>query len=67
MATTPPSERRTFSAEQFFDSQPPPPKLDEQLQAVQEFVERNASAGRRVVLVTVSNNIFFIQLSEIIL
>ncbi|KAK4058371.1 Phosphopantothenate--cysteine ligase cab2 [Microbotryomycetes sp. JL221] len=46
------SERPLFSAEQFFASQPPPPRLDEHLKAVKAFVERNASKGKRVVLVT---------------
>ncbi|SCV67729.1 BQ2448_5340 [Microbotryum intermedium] len=49
MAST---DRPQFSAEQFFAEQPPPAKLQEHLNAVQAFVERNASAGRRVVLVT---------------
>ncbi|SGZ16865.1 BQ5605_C020g09074 [Microbotryum silenes-dioicae] len=53
------ADRPQFSAEQFFAEQPPPARLQEHLNAVQAFVERNASAGRRVVLVTVSNT--FIQ------
>lgn len=43
-----------FSAEQFFAQQPPPPRLQEHLDAVQAFVESNLRQGRRVVLVTVS-------------
>ncbi|KDE03222.1 hypothetical protein MVLG_06279 [Microbotryum lychnidis-dioicae p1A1 Lamole] len=46
------ADRPQFSAEQFFAEQPPPARLQEHLNAVQAFVERNASAGRRVVLVT---------------
>ncbi|KAM0788347.1 hypothetical protein ACM66B_001488 [Microbotryomycetes sp. NB124-2] len=48
----PATERPLFSAEQFFAEQPPPPRLDEHLQAVKHFVELNASRGRKVVLVT---------------
>lgn len=43
----------TFSAEQFFATQEPPPKLAHVLEAVQTFVTGHARAGRRVVLVTV--------------
>lgn len=48
------TDRPLFSAEEFFASQPPPARLQEHIEAVRSFVERNASAGRRVVLVTVS-------------
>lgn len=48
------TERPLFSAEEFFASQPPPPRLQEHIDAVREFVEKNATAGRRVVLITVS-------------
>ncbi|GAA6062642.1 hypothetical protein JCM10212_003454 [Sporobolomyces blumeae] len=41
-----------FSAEEFFAQQPSPPHLEQQLEAVREFVERNINQGRRVVLVT---------------
>lgn len=47
-------ERPLFSAEEFFAQQPPPPQLEEHLEQVREFVERNMNAGKRVVLVTVS-------------
>lgn len=50
----PEADRPLFSAEDFFNQQPPPPKLQQHLDEVKRFVERNASAGRRVVLVTVS-------------
>lgn len=49
-----PDERPQFSADDFFASQPPPAHLEEHLDAVRKFVERNVSAGRRVVLITVS-------------
>ncbi|ORY79290.1 DNA/pantothenate metabolism flavo protein [Leucosporidium creatinivorum] len=45
-------ERPLFSAEEFFAQQPPPPQLEEHLEQVREFVERNMNAGKRVVLVT---------------
>lgn len=48
-------EPTAFSAEDFFRQQPPPPGLDAHLEAVKAFVERNASEGRKVVLVTVSS------------
>lgn len=48
-------ERPPFSAEEFFLSQAPPPRLEQHLDAVRSFVERNVRGGRRVVLVTVSN------------
>ncbi|GAA5929043.1 phosphopantothenate--cysteine ligase CAB2 [Sporobolomyces koalae] len=41
-----------FSAEDFFAQQPPPARLEELLQGVQAFVEKNINEGRRVVLVT---------------
>lgn len=44
----------SFSAESFFASQSPPPRLPEELAAVREFVDLHAKEGRRVVLVTVS-------------
>ena len=52
---TTPSTGQQFSAADFFAQQPPPPRLEEQLKNVQQFVERNINEGRRVVLVTVSS------------
>ena len=43
-----------FSAEKYFATQPPPPTLESDVNAVREFVERHAQQGRKVVLVTVS-------------
>lgn len=48
--------RPQFSAAEFFATQPRPAHLEQHLEAVREFVERNVSAGRRVVLVTVSSS-----------
>ncbi|PAV15426.1 phosphopantothenate-cysteine ligase [Pyrrhoderma noxium] len=41
-----------FSAEKYFATQPPPPTLESDVNAVREFVERHAQQGRKVVLVT---------------
>ena len=49
------STSATFSAEKFFETQEPPPKLAHLLEGVKEFVTRHAREGRRVVLVTVRN------------
>lgn len=43
-----------FSAEKYFETQPPPPTLEHDIAAVREFVARQAESGKRVVLVTVS-------------
>lgn len=43
-----------FSATQFFEHQTPPPNLAAHHEQVQEFVDRHAKQGRKVVLVTVS-------------
>lgn len=48
MAASPP-----FSAETYFATQPPPPTLDEDVSRVRNFVKRQVSEGRKVVLVTV--------------
>ena len=47
------SERASFSAAQFFDSQPKPPRLEEHLENVLQFVTKNLNNGKRVVLITV--------------
>ncbi|KAK9900823.1 DNA/pantothenate metabolism flavoprotein [Cystobasidium minutum MCA 4210] len=46
------STSTTFSAERFFETQEPPPKLAHLLEGVKTFVTRHALEGRRVVLVT---------------
>lgn len=45
-----------FSAENYFDTQPPPPNLDQEVARVREFVQRQLGGGRKVVLVTVCAN-----------
>ena len=45
-----------FSAERFFDTQTPPSNLHEFTDKAQEFVQRHARDGRRVVLVTVNSS-----------
>jgi hypothetical protein len=52
-AVAPSSSGTTFSAESYFETQPPPPTLDADTHKVAEFVQRQAHEGRRVVLVTV--------------
>ena len=47
-------EPTTFSAESYFETQPPPVTLQEDVERVREFVERQQKEGRNVVLVTVS-------------
>ncbi|GJE94815.1 phosphopantothenate-cysteine ligase [Phanerochaete sordida] len=42
----------SFSAEQYFATQPPPPSLEADIVRVQEFVLRQRAAKRKVVLVT---------------
>ena len=48
-----PTGPTTFSAESYFATQPPPPTLDQDIQNVQSFVQRQEKEGRRIVLVTV--------------
>ncbi|KAF8155777.1 DNA/pantothenate metabolism flavoprotein [Crassisporium funariophilum] len=42
----------TFSAEEYFATQPPPPTLQHDVEGVRQFVERQTKEGRNVVLVT---------------
>lgn len=49
-----PDNDAPFSAESYFATQPPPAGLEEAIEAVREFVERNLAAGKKVVLITVS-------------
>ncbi|KAJ2912646.1 hypothetical protein MD484_g7769, partial [Candolleomyces efflorescens] len=46
------SEPTTFSAEEYFATQPPPPSLQQDIERVREFIRRQAEEGRNVVLVT---------------
>ena len=48
------NESQTFSAEEYFATQPQPPSLAADIQGVHEFIERQRQANRCVVLVTVS-------------
>jgi phosphopantothenate-cysteine ligase len=43
-----------FSAESYFATQPPPPTLEQDVQRVREWIQKQVAAGRKVVLVTVS-------------
>ena len=47
-------EPTTFSAESYFETQPPPATLQHDIERVREFVQRQQKEGRNVVLVTVS-------------
>ncbi|KAF4618837.1 hypothetical protein D9613_010068 [Agrocybe pediades] len=46
------TEPTTFSAEEYFATQPPPSTLQHDVEKVREFVERQNRDGRQVVLVT---------------
>ncbi|GAA5968736.1 hypothetical protein JCM11641_000714 [Rhodosporidiobolus odoratus] len=46
------TESHQFSAEDFFNQQPPPPGLDKHLEDVHRFVKDNLKHGRKVVLIT---------------
>ncbi|KAE9391599.1 DFP-domain-containing protein [Gymnopus androsaceus JB14] len=45
-------ESSSFSAESYFSTQPPPAGLEQDIAGVKQFVQRQASSGRNVVLVT---------------
>jgi phosphopantothenate---cysteine ligase (ATP) len=44
---------KKFSAKEYFETQPPPPDLDEDVAKTRDFVLQQADAKRKVVLVTV--------------
>ncbi|CAE6463380.1 hypothetical protein ACGC1H_000090 [Rhizoctonia solani] len=46
------NEESTFSAESYFETQPPPPGLDDAIQGVKEFIEYHIKSGRKIVLIT---------------
>ncbi|KAF8636944.1 hypothetical protein AX17_003195 [Amanita inopinata Kibby_2008] len=46
------TEQTSFSAEEYFATQLPPPTLEHDISRVREFVVRQVKAGKRVVLVT---------------
>jgi len=43
----------TFSAEAYFETQPPPPTIDQDVQSVRTFLKQQQEHRRKVVLVTV--------------
>jgi phosphopantothenate-cysteine ligase len=49
------SEPSSFSAESYFETQPPPSSLQEDILKVKDFVRKQRDLGRKVVLVTVSD------------
>jgi len=46
------SDNTPFSAESYFETQTPPPTLDQDIIGVREFIQRHRQTGRKVVLVT---------------
>ncbi|KAF9010071.1 phosphopantothenate-cysteine ligase [Cyathus striatus] len=46
------TEPTSFSAESYFETQPPPPTLQHDIQEAKAFIDRQAIEGRKVVLVT---------------
>ncbi|CAE6533558.1 unnamed protein product [Rhizoctonia solani] len=46
------NEETTFSAESYFETQPPPADLDDNIQGVKEFIDYHANSGRKIVLIT---------------
>lgn len=44
-----------FSAETYFETQPPPSSLHDDISKVREYVRKQRDLGRKVVLITVSN------------
>lgn len=47
----------TFSAEAYFQTQPPPSAIEQDVQSVREFLKQQKEHGRKVVLVTVCDPI----------
>jgi hypothetical protein len=43
----------TFSSESYFETQPPPPTIEQDVQSVRTFLKQQRGHGRKVVLVTV--------------
>jgi len=43
----------TFSAEAYFETQPPPSTIEQDVQSVREFLKQQQGHRRKVVLVTV--------------
>ena len=51
----------TFSAEAYFETQPPPSTIDQDVQSVREFLNQQQAHRRKVVLVTVRIPILYSQ------
>ena len=45
----------TFSAEAYFETQPPPPTIEQDVESVRAFLKQQQEHRRKVVLVTVSD------------
>ena len=48
----------TFSAEEYFATQIPPPTLERDILGVRDFVKSHQASGRKVVLVTVRSGTY---------
>jgi len=48
----------TFSAEEYFATQLPPPTLERDILGVRDFVKSHQASGRKVVLVTVRSGTY---------
>jgi phosphopantothenate-cysteine ligase len=63
------SSESSFSAESYFETQLPPPSLQEDISKVRDFVRKQKDVGRKVVLVTVrlfvSSSVLWIDLRSI--
>ncbi|CAE7145295.1 unnamed protein product [Rhizoctonia solani] len=46
------NEETTFSAESYFETQPPPADLEDAIRGVREFIEYHIKSGRKIVLIT---------------
>ncbi|CAE6481545.1 unnamed protein product [Rhizoctonia solani] len=46
------NEETTFSAESYFETQPPPPDLDDTIKGVKDFIDYHTKSGRKIVLIT---------------
>ena len=63
MASLPsPEENTTFSAKEFFETQDPPIRLSQLLEGVGDFVAHHAKEKRRVVLVTVRGESYWLYI-----
>ena len=64
------SSKSSFSAQSYFETQLPPPSLQEDISKVRDFVRKQKDVGKKVVLVTVrlfvSSSVLWIDLPSVI-